>query len=220
MEKMPHIDPELLGDQIQLFYDEYPYVDTITALLFGFDRGLRRLEEMAEADFHEETGAFEAFGRRAEAFDARVQWYVDALAGGDGPNEKLELVAPPLFEGEFDEGFQPQPEHADVQTLWRLANEYHSLKTADHEHLDYTLEDAQDFVVAFWLDVRQHLIGEISGTEDVDAEIEEAATRAESLGEDAGEVVSMGAPSQGPERSSMAPLLLGIGAILWMAKRK
>lgn len=221
MGKTPYIDPEFVGDQIQSLFDEYPYVDTVEAILSGIDRGLRRLEEMVEEHFQEEsTGALEAFEGRAGALDARIAWYTDALAGGDGPNEKLELSTPPLFEGEYGDDFDPAPGHPDVQTLWRLANEFYSLKNPEHEHLDYTIEDAQGFVSAFWFDVRQFLIGEISGGEDIDAEIEEAASRAETLSEEAADAVSLGAPTQGPERASIAPLLLGIGAILWMAKRK
>jgi hypothetical protein len=219
MEKTPHIDPELLGDEIQTFYGAYPYVDTLGAILASFQKALDWLDELAENDFKEPTGAFDAFWSRAQAFADRLDGYIDLLPGADAPNEIEELILPPLFEGEYGDEVEDPPSHPDVQTLWRLANEYFSLKNSEHEHLGYELETVQEFVEGFWEEVRRGLIGELSG-EDVDVEIEAAIDRAAELGEESTEAVTMGDPSQGPERASIAPLLLGIGAILWMSKRK
>jgi len=221
MQKTPYIDPEFLGDQIQSLYNDYPYIDTIGAILVGFDESLGRLDEMAEQEFSESTGALEAWGVRVAAFRERISWYERSMLGSGGPNEIQEYIVPPLFEGEYaGVDYDPVPPKRDIETLWEISNEFYSLKSPAHEHMDFAVEDAQAFISQFWAEVCKHLIGEMPGDEEIDEAIGSAVECAEGLSEESAAAVSLGAPTQGPERASLAPLLLGIGAILLMSRRK
>lgn len=224
--QIPYFDADAIGEQVASFYVSYSYLETLYAILGATNWLLQKLPSELEGVDDEVA---EAYKKDLGLFSDRYRWYVEAAEAGEGPNEVEELVAPPFFDAEYEAGeFEGPPAWPDVETPWRLINRL--IKAGGAEGVfsgASTVDQLQEVVREYWEEVAKGLTDELAGGEDVDVEAERAIDEAKSVadGDHPSDVVSdvsrdaAGADDDGDGDDSLAPLLLGIGAILLMASK-
>jgi hypothetical protein len=221
--KVPYIDVDEMREQIVEFYGAYPLPETLFAILSVLYEKTELLEEVEEKMFeHRESEAFDDWRASFKRFGDRMEWYADAAEAADDPVDAHDVIAPPLFEGEYPEDLEDAPEWPDIETVWRSANDL--VIIADKRDLDETsLEEMREhykkFVEIFWASVGDEISHQAEGEGDEDPEIQQAIDAAHAMAESQpDEVVTSRLKGEG--KRSIAPLLLAAGAILLMAKRK
>jgi len=221
--EVPAFDVSLISEQVEAFYGSYSYLETIYAILGAVEKLINRLPDEIEGVSEEEAAAWV---RDLDAFWDRFRWYVEASEAGEDADEVEELVTPGLFEGEYDKmELEDGPSWPDIQTPWRLFNR---LARSGSESAVSTATDAafEEVLEGFWNDVASNLADELAGRDEANVEAEKAIDEAKKNSTDfPPDVVSMADPSSPPdddddERRSIAPLLLGIGAILLMTSKR
>lgn len=223
--QIPFFDADAIGEQIASFYASYSYLETLYAILGGTDWLLQKLPSELEGV---DAEVAESWKKDLGLFADRFRWYIEASEAGEGPNEVEELVAPPLFDGEYEDDFDSPPPWPDIETPWRLINRLVKNDDAGTEFSSATTAtELQEVVTGFWEEVSKSLMDELAGGEDVDVEAEKAIDDAKAIavGDHPTDVVSDVSrdavdADDDEDDGSVAPLLLGIGAILLMASKR
>jgi hypothetical protein len=217
---VPTFDAEELGSDIYEFYHSHAHIDTLVAIISGTDAVFQILAEKVDAADLPESNALTDWAEKLEDYGERHEWYIEAIENGDDPNDSEELVIPSFFEGDYGDDFEKHPTWPDVQTPWRLANEVMRLPDAEGEYTALTQEDLEDLVREFWQSVEQALIANDPGSADVSKKIAAAVEDAKKKSEETSDFISMRPVRPESKGASVAPLLLGLGALMLVARSK
>ena len=217
---VPTFEAEDLGSDIYEFYHSHPYIDTLVAIISGTDTVFQILAEKVDAAQLPDAIQLSEWAEKLEQYGQRHEWYIEAIEGADDPTDSEEWVIPPFFEGAYGEDFETSPSWPDVQTSWRLANEVVRIADADGDYSALTKEDLEELVREFWLSVEQTLIANTQGGEDTDANLIAATEDAKKKSDEPGDFVSMQPVHPVQKSASVAPLLLGLGALMLVARSK
>lgn len=217
---VPTFEADDLGADIYEFYHSHAHIDTLVAIISGTDTVFQILAEKVDQAELPDSNELTQWAEKLEQYGQRHEWYIEAIENADDPNDSEELVIPSFFEGDYGSDFEVHPKWPDVQTPWRLANEASRLEDADGDYTALTKEDLEELVREFWLAVEQTLIANDPGSEDVSKNILAAAEDAKKKSDESDGFVSMRPVRPEPKSASMAPLLLGLGALMLVARSK
>ena len=222
--EVPTFDVSLISEQVETFYGSYSYLETIYAILGAVEKLTNVLPDELEDVSKEDAAAWAA---DLDTFWDRFRWYAEASEAGEDADEVEGLVTPGLFEGEYDKmelEDDDGPAWPDIQTPWRLFNRW--ARSGSESAATFTDADFEEILEVFWNDVASNLTDELAGGEESSVEAEKAIDEAKKNSTDfPPDVVSMADLDARPdddddEGGSIAPLLLGIGAILIMANKR
>lgn len=220
--QIPYIDVDEMHERLVLFYEANAHPDTLFAILAVMQEQSELLEEVEQKMFEHRDERFDEWRADLHGFSDRIEWYAEAVEGADDPYDAYDVIAPPLFEGEYPDDLESPPSWPDNQSIWKLAN--HLVVIGDERDLtEASLEEMQEhyrtFVEVFWTRIGEELERQVAG-EDIDAHIQKAIEEAQGLAEDhPEEVVGLRSRTEGEGRS-IAPLLLAAGAIWMLTQRK
>ena len=224
-EKIPYIDVDEMHEQVVEFYDAHAHPDTLFAILAVYQDQAELLEEVEEKMFeHRDSEPFDKWRGDLHDFSNRIEWYAEAVEGADDPYDAYDLISPPLFDGEYPEELEEEPDGPDNHTVWKLANEL--VVIGDERDLSVaSLEEMRDhyrtFVEVFWTSVADELTRQLGSDDDVDEEISKAVDQAQRLAKEQPEkVVGLRVKGANEGGASLAPFLLAAGALFLMSKRK
>ena len=221
--EVPTFDVSLISEQVETFYGSYSYLETIYAILGAVEKLINKLPDEIEGVSEEEAAAWVS---DLDTFWDRFRWYVEASEAGEDADEVEALVTPGLFDGEYDKmELENGPSWPDIQTPWRLFNRL--VRSGSESGAAISTGAAfEEILEGFWNDVASNLADELAGGEETNVEAEKAIGEAKKNSTDfPPDVVSMADPSSphdddGDDGRSIAPLLLGIGAILLIANKR